>query len=72
MPEHSSGPSPLVILAGLMALTAIEYIFSIIGAGLLLLLVVAMFKLLLVVIFFMHLPRLWAAPAGEAPEQEHP
>jgi hypothetical protein len=71
MTSHASQPSALTVLAGLMVLTAIEYVFSIIGAGLLLLLVVAFFKFLLVVVYFMHLPRIWNAPAAEAAEQEH-
>jgi len=71
MHAHAKGPSVLAVLAGLMILTAVEYIFAIIGAGLLLLLVVAFFKFLLVIIYFMHLPRLWSAPAGEPAEQEH-
>jgi len=71
MDGHSKGPSVLAVLAGLMVLTAIEYIFAVIGAGLLLLLVVAFFKFLLVIIYFMHLPRLWTEPATEAAEQEH-
>jgi len=71
MDSHASQPSAVTVLAGLMVLTGIEYVFSQIGAGLLLLLVVAFFKLLLVVIYFMHLPRLWAARAAETAEEEH-
>lgn len=71
MSGHASRSNALPVLAGLMVFTAIEYIFSIIGAGLLLLLVVAFFKFLLVVIYFMHLPRVWTEPAVQAVEPEH-
>jgi hypothetical protein len=53
-----------------MVLTAIEYVFSQIGAGLLLLLVVAFFKFLLVIIYFMHMPRLWASRTAEGSDEE--
>ena len=70
MQSHRSQPSALTVLAGLMLLTATEYILSQMGAGLTLLLVVAFFKVLLVVIYFMHLPRLWASPAEAEAEKD--
>jgi heme/copper-type cytochrome/quinol oxidase subunit 4 len=70
MQSHESQPSIILVLAGLLVLTAIEYIFSQMGAGLTLLLVLAFFKLLLVIIYFMHLPRLWTSPSTAEVEAE--
>lgn len=67
--SHGKQPGVLTVLAGLMVLTAVEYIFAQIGSGLILLLVVAFFKFLLVIIYFMHLPRVWTEE-GEAHEGE--
>jgi hypothetical protein len=69
--SHGKQPGALTILAGLMVLTAAEYVFAQIGAGLLLLLVVAFFKFLLVIIYFMHLPRVWTDP-GDSHESGQP
>jgi heme/copper-type cytochrome/quinol oxidase subunit 4 len=70
MQSHGSQPSIILVLAGLLVLTAIEYLFSQMGAGLTLLLVVAFFKFLLVIIYFMHLPRLWSSPSPAEVEVE--
>ena len=70
MQSHGSQPSVLAVLAGLMVLTAVEYVLSQIGVGLTLLLVAAVFKFLLVVLYFMHLPRLWASPAEAEAEKD--
>jgi len=70
MDVHRSQPNPIVVLAGLMALTAFEYLFAQIGAGLLLLLVAAFFKFLLVLIYFMHFPRLWSRGGGTQRESD--
>lgn len=68
MQSHSSQPGVLVVIGGLMALTAIEFGLSQIGAGLLLLLTIAFFKLLLILIYFMHIPRLWTPESGDHSE----
>jgi hypothetical protein len=68
---HGGRSNALGILAGLMVLTALEYVFSQIGAGLILLLVVAFFKFLLVAVYFMHLPRLWTEPRTQPADVSH-